>query len=252
MSSPNTKRVHWGTPDVHHSPRPMPKASPGPSYTHSPRPPVPIAVPAASKWLRTPSPAWSDSDSLPDSQPPQTPQSPAHRHIPLPEPSKPTLEPFIAFHPQFTPALRYNVADHWSSLRLSSEQLSRPAVYPPVPEMHIHIQALRQYKPIHVVAASSRKGVLVSEVLDAVWTYLQNHVSKREYDLSPTEMQRLVSVAFQERCERMGKSSAAEAERQKGLKRVDCLMGSNIWGGLTTASSDPRMCVLHLVPRARR
>lgn len=197
---------------------------------------------------RTPSPSWSDN-SLPESSAPYTPPSP-FKSAPLSPNGIIEMNPLLAYNPYTrTSPIVYDVSQRPATARLRAKELAQPVTYPPLYSMEVQITHLPFWRPIQLAATSPQAGVTLAELLDAVHAFLQLSVTGKEYASFPPDVRNSISLAFARRCERAG--AGAEAEKKKGLKRVDCLLGNFRWIGLTRAGKGSQSWQLHLAPISR-
>lgn len=134
----------------------------------------------------------------------------------------------VSLPPSFITTSRYEP--------LSSLALSQPATQPPLASMTIFPSNLPW--PITIPASSPKPGafVSVSDVVTAIYRTLRLNVTKLEFDSLPSaDARHRVNAMYEHRCRRAGErgKQAYEEERQKGLKRIDFLMGRNTFLGLS-------------------
>ncbi|KAH7920074.1 hypothetical protein BV22DRAFT_1021899 [Leucogyrophana mollusca] len=196
----------------------------------------------------TPSPSHSDC-SLPSSSGPRTP--PQKVYSPLPT-GPVVIHPLLAFDPRIPP-INYDVSFPPNTLSpnirsspsaLPPHVLAEPATNPPMATLTLINDVLPWTL---TVQANSSSYVAVIDVLDAVYRFLRLTVSKPEYKALPSqEAKDLVSVAFSKRCHRAPTAETYEDEKQKGVKRVDFLVGHHKFMGLSSTKRGPDVWVLNL------
>lgn len=205
---------------------------------------------------KTPSPTKSDN-SLPESNGPFTPPS-LQYHIFLPETTQISIHSFLSYQSQTSsPYLVYDVSSRPEYASLSTTRLlhllpaerAQPATTPGMTQMEIQIPNLPCWRPIQLVAHDSRIGVTIGEVIDAIYLYMRMPVTKGEFEYFPKAAQHKISVAFERRCDQVkGSTEIRSAERQKGLRRVDCLAGHIQFRGLTQTGKSSHSYQLQLSP----
>ena len=159
----------------------------------------------------------------------------------MPAPAGVSLHPALQ-HTPIGPLLQYNLMDPPSGpalalrsrdvVRSLSRALNESATNPPLPSMNINCRHL----PWTVrVQASGRCGfVTVNDVLVQIYHSLRKHLSSGEYNLlgSGRDKER-AGDAYRRRYRRFRDARAYNDEKQGGMRRVDFLMDSTRFGGLT-------------------
>ncbi|KAF8069276.1 hypothetical protein FPV67DRAFT_1116718 [Lyophyllum atratum] len=203
----------------------------------------------------TPSPTHSLS-SLPSSSDPPTPpvnltpmfhpRSPSELK-PNPLPSPPLDEIHIhfllAFAPFGAPAVQYDITQPPTLLlghQISLQAFHEPATEPPLPNISILCPDL--LSPIHVTSGDNG-CVTVSDILHAIYHELRLPTSTVEYKNLPMDIVKDVDMAYYRRCRRSG-DEARQLER--GIKRVDILMGKNRFFGLSGTFHGPDIWELNV------
>ncbi|TDL26013.1 hypothetical protein BD410DRAFT_784026 [Rickenella mellea] len=210
---------------------------------------------------RTPSPTWSD-DSLPDTSSPRTPPSALPvATLPLKAGKGIKVNPLLSCDEDIPPRLTWDVYFDPSTCRLSAEELAQHATEPPMKHMEIQCGALTLWRPVQIIASDGEagRGITINDVLQGVYHYLQRAVSAEEWAhfAYMPGMQKHISESFHRRCERMDRLANPEeqavsglrSEKEKGLKRVDCLFGVDRFVGLTNWGKDLMPWQLHLTSR---
>jgi len=88
--------------------------------------------------------------------------------------------------------------------------------------------------------------VTVADVLKTLYTALRLAVTPAEYDALPSrEAKFRVVAAYENRCRKSG--NAYDEEKRKGVKRIDFLMGRNMFAGLTAISGQRDTWLLHVL-----
>lgn len=82
--------------------------------------------------------------------------------------------------------------------------------------------------------ASNGSYVTVGDVVDAVYHILRRNVTAEEFNALPSIKNRQrVTRAYEARYRRLRSSRTYEEEKRQGMKRVDFLMGSTRFTGLS-------------------
>lgn len=200
----------------------------------------------------TPSPSLSES-SLPssgESSGPCTP--PQNNYVSLSLPDGPVaIHPLLAFHP-YVPPIIYDVSlpphtlapnMHASPLSLPARVLVEPATQP---SMHTMTLIIDQF-PWRLTISPTKHCISVRELLEALYCFLRQPVLSSEYNTLPTQaLKDDVSIAFHTRCGRAPSKEAADEQYQKGVKRVDFLLGRTRFMGLSSTKVGPDMWILNL------
>lgn len=121
------------------------------------------------------------------------------------------------------------------------DTVAQPATHPPLPELVI----MCDYLPWHIVvkpvpSASWSPGaphiVTVGDVLHTIHRMLRLAVSEREFTTLPPDSQARVTMAFDARIAQADPRLRA-TETSKGIKRVDFLMESRSFIGLSMVTN---------------
>lgn len=128
--------------------------------------------------------------------------------------------------------IAHQAVDH--DYDLPNEELSSPAVHPPMP--FINLESYQGYPQIITVQASSDSlvGVTVQDVLTAIHEDVRKPSRRREWTKLNTADRVAVDEAFRERCN-------TEEELAQGPCRVDYLRGRNKIQVLPKLSPDGEM-----------
>ncbi|KAI0641406.1 hypothetical protein C8Q79DRAFT_919739 [Trametes meyenii] len=208
----------------------------------------------------TPSPAPATS-TLPPSVEPLIPSSSLLSSLPpkyrINSPSRPLKRPSGAqIHPVLTYTPGFGALLSWD-LRLSPEQalvrssslaptplsaqlLSSPACTPPTPALAIQCSYLPWTLSVTPPADGSRAhaAVTVGDVLSALYRILRLGVASAELDEARpwVDVQR-VRATCEARCAAVAHAGLREAERAKGVKRVDFLGDARMFRGFSVVSA---------------
>lgn len=201
----------------------------------------------------TPSPTYSTS-SLDSSSGPITPPSSNAFNAPLP----PTfgnhapvqINPLLGFH-AYSPKLSYDVSfppDTSSATatgaHLSQHETNDHATYPPLPKLEVCHELLPW--TITIRASHPERGVSCADVLETLYRTLRRPVTPAEFDSLPSpDMKKRVTSAWMSRCGRIRDPAQHENEKQKGVKRVDFLLGRHRMLGLSSTKRGPHVWVLN-------
>jgi hypothetical protein len=161
----------------------------------------------------------------------------------------PTDKHTVQLHPllRFThsPVLNFDVTLSPSNIStyhqgLSASALSEPASKPPLPSLTV----ISPHLPWSInVAAPYGTFLTVFDVLDGIYRSLRANISSNDFRaLRSQKDQDRVTVAFEQRCKR---TREREAERRKGVRRVDFLMGNRKFTGLTSTNRGHDVWVLN-------
>lgn len=224
-----TKRVHFATANASYSPIP-----PTPSPTHSmsslpslSAPPTPPPVNPAVVYPRTPF---------------ESKRSP----LPSPPPDEMHIHFLLAYSPFGAPATQFDVSLHPSIQledQVSFEAFSEPATEPPL--THLRILCPNLLWPIDVIPSKRSVYVTVYDVFHALYHELRLSAHPTEYKKLPSlEATRDVDMAYYYRCGRSGDDEPRQRER--GIKRVDFLMGRNRFLGLSGTLQGPDIWELNV------
>ncbi|EJC99224.1 uncharacterized protein FOMMEDRAFT_148768 [Fomitiporia mediterranea MF3/22] len=148
----------------------------------------------------------------------------------------------LAFNPQSThryqvePALLWDLRFPADYARLASMRDRRVpssvavqyATSPPVPIFRITC-GIFPYREWTIEVRNSR-GVTVGDVLNALYRELRHRVSNTEWTAAPRTHQARVAETFYTRCRR---SADPRYEQRAGVRRIDWLLKSTVFVGLT-------------------
>lgn len=195
--------------------------------------PLPISL---SPVPNTPSPAYSQS-SLPSTTGPFTPPTP---NVPLPphafspvkknpvvphlpaSPAPPSLHDLLA-NPQGA-HLDIAFPPHPDRLRIHHSHLSMAATHPPAKVMKIVAPGLPWSIIVEPIATSS-PFVTVLDVLHALYTSLHKPIKQAEFDAVSQSYRDLISKTWHHRLDKIPFPSDVKAERSRGVRRMDFLLG---------------------------
>lgn len=191
---------------------------------------------------RTPSPTFSASSGSMSPGPLTPPTLQKDRFKSLsPEVAHKPLPKSVSIHPILGGKLaaQTNVdisldpaITHIKSRLLTPLVLAEPATSPPLGELFL----LSKYLPWKIqILPSTNSWVTVSDVLGGLYCALRLRVTAEEYNRTPSKEKPFVDAAFEQRCEKTKQisSSTAKAERQKGRRRIDFMMGNHSFQGLS-------------------
>lgn len=128
---------------------------------------------------------------------------------------------------------------------LKPDILREPATSPPLQEIYV-VSNLLPWKLR--ILASKYDFVSVSDVLGGLYCALRIPVKYGEYEGQRPEIKAAVSQAFERRVQTLARidTIAAQAERQKGLKRIDFMKGSHNFAGFTNDNARPNELIMHI------
>ena len=204
--------------------------------------PLPIPLSPA---LHTPSPAYSQT-SLPSTAGPFTPPNlnvppPPHAFSPVKKspviphhntshffsaiptsPAPPSLHDLLA-NPQ---GVRLDVAfpPHQDRLRIHHSHLSLAATHPPAKVMKIVATGL-PWSIIVEPTTTSSPFVTVLDVLHALYTSLHKPIKQAEFEAVSQSYRDSISKAWHHRLDKIPFPSDAKAEKGRGVRRMDYLLG---------------------------
>ena len=203
--------------------------------------PLPISL---SPVPDTPSPAYSQT-SLASTTGPFTPPTP---NVPLPPHAFSPVKksPVVPHHPghHFVPAtptsappslhdllaspggVHLDIAfpPHPDRLHIHHSHLSMPATHPPAKVMKIIAHGLPWSITVEPTTTSS-PFVTVLDVLHALYTSLHKPIKQAEFDAISKSYRDLISNVWHRRLDKISFPSDAKAERARGVRRMDFLLG---------------------------
>lgn len=126
---------------------------------------------------------------------------------------------------------------------LSRQTLAEPATSPPLAKMAFRSPHL----PWTIKAVASRDVfVSVGDVIDAIYGTLRVNVLPQEFhSLANPRDARRVTSAYEDRYRRIPPSKQHDVEKRGGVKRVDFLMGHNIFTGFSSTTRGPDVWALN-------
>jgi len=119
--------------------------------------------------------------------------------------------------------------------QLSPAQLREPATRPPLSEFEIRISGYQWTVKITPWAPSGPDGsgpVTVLDVLDHLYGSMHTAVTREEYNRATPALRTSLSHAFAARIGAIWDPVSREVEMSKGLKRLDFLLGKDLFDGL--------------------
>ncbi|KIK62801.1 hypothetical protein GYMLUDRAFT_120136, partial [Collybiopsis luxurians FD-317 M1] len=141
------------------------------------------------------------------------------------------------------PAINYDIGLPTSTISTSAQRslpakvLSEPAVYPPVSHLRIQICHAQYGWPILVRPSLKCPYITVKDIFTSIYHSLHENITSTEYDALSLKDRQKVKMGYKTRYKRLRDWESREAERRKGVKRVDFLYGRTRFMGL--AISDP-------------
>lgn len=199
--------------------------------------PIPLTPPP-----NTPSPSYSQS-SLPSTTGPYTPPTPnkllpPHAFSPVNKspviphfvpttptsPAPPSLHDLLA-NPQ---GARLDVAfpPHPDRLRIHQSHLSMAATHPPAKVMKVVAAGLPWCITVEPTTTSS-PFVTVLDVLHALYASLHKPIKQAEFDAVSQSYRDMISKAWHRRLDKIPSRSDEKAERARGVRRMDFLLGKS-------------------------
>ncbi|KAH7923087.1 hypothetical protein BV22DRAFT_1036767 [Leucogyrophana mollusca] len=133
------------------------------------------------------------------------------------------------------------------NMLLSSSQLAQPATSPSVPNLQIKCDLMTENWPITVYNPT---GVTVLDVLEAIHTVVRAPLQMHEWESLKPKQQHRIGEVFDSRWRT---AQDQWRVRSGGVKRVDCLLSTTIFEGLSslTHKHDRWIAVLTLSRNTR-
>ena len=162
----------------------------------------------------------------------------------LPPPVPTSIHPALSL----TSPLIYDVSMQPSARQLLLHNpgiaLSEPAMQPPLPQMNIIHPLL-----LWTIEVTSKPATYVSvaDVLEAIYRTLSIQATQAEFNIPPKEIRDRIAVAYSQRCDKLI-SHGYVTEKSKGLKRVDFLLETTVFAGLSSTMHGPHVWELHVNP----
>lgn len=220
-------------------------------------------------WLRpTPQRQRTRSASGYNFQPPADPNAYWSNPSPYnPFPQYPTAPPQFFLHPflngespradfvfdlsapNFAP-LRY--VGNNQTVPITPEELGQVATHPPIHHLKIICDLIPNW-PIEINYNQYAGGntyspvpppLKLGDVLSAVWWFMQMSITQTSWASLTPQQEHMVGVAYTKRCRAM--PSAELALRNKGVKKVDFLLGKKWFKGLVPVGDDLETLRLHV------
>lgn len=130
-------------------------------------------------------------------------------------------------------------------------KLAEPATVPPVAELKIQCETLAWMIVIHPSQFYGNICVTVGDVIQQLYASLRLRVSSDELEAmyrTRPDLRDPVTRAYHMRCEM---SANRAVEEKKGVRRVDCLMGTTRFAGFKVVRSKPESIELSLMLKLR-
>ncbi|KAJ7071355.1 hypothetical protein C8F01DRAFT_429975 [Mycena amicta] len=198
----------------------------------------------------TPSPSYSVT-SLPSSYGPMTPPETAYPYLPMV--GVPSLHRVLQFagptpHLIFNATLpAANVVPSKLNMGMQPSVLLEPATTPPLPTITLVSPRLGSWKII-VKPADGFSFVRVCDVLQCIYASLRQAASGADFERLPNvHAKQEVTKAFAKRYGSMPDAAKQQAEKSKGLKRVDFLGSTVFFAGVTPSTQVPNAFDLLLI-----
>ncbi|KAJ7749417.1 hypothetical protein B0H16DRAFT_1551424 [Mycena metata] len=139
---------------------------------------------------------------------------------------------------------------------LSAAEIREPAFHPPITALRI-LHPRIPFWPVDLalhaeLAAQNPTPISLGDVLVSLHRAMHERISHADWETLSTEDAQAVTKAFTHRCRSEAVRSGAlpaqlrdreVAERNKGVKRVDFLLGKTVFKGLFKDPEDPEGCV---------
>jgi len=160
------------------------------------------------------------------------------------------IQPLIAYHP-VRPSLICDLSKPTGRMKIAGDipvsvtdaDLNRLATSAPQTTMEIQCDKFKQW-PVHV---RNKTGITYGDVLNAIRELLYTNVSSEEWGRVKGLPREGAKEAFHARCTSV--ASSADAERRKGLRRIDLLCKHTVWRGVEQCPDDRGVWTLHLASR---
>jgi hypothetical protein len=154
------------------------------------------------------------------------------------------LKPHISFDLHVHPSTIATLPDHRP---LSLYTLSEPATQPPLPL----ITVVSPHFPWSITVTpplpnKAKKYITVSDVLVTLHRTLNLSVTPDEHNSIPSGAVSRVNAEYERRLKNITSRREREAERRKGIKRIDFLIGRYRFLGLSKMGKDPEVFVLNV------
>lgn len=117
---------------------------------------------------------------------------------------------------------------HTFDAAISPSELMQPAIYPPVKSLHIVSGLVSPTWPITVTNPS---GVTVWDVLANIHATLQVPITHSEWEALSAKQRVRIKQIFYERCYA---SRDSKREHSGGVRRIDCLLSTTVFAGLSS------------------
>ncbi|KAF7372535.1 hypothetical protein MVEN_00115700 [Mycena venus] len=188
----------------------------------------------------TPSPTFS-STSLPSPYGPFTPSNAFNAYIPLNVGGQPITVHKVLGYSGPTPFLCFDVTlppqNVKPTINIPASVLVEPATNPGLPSLVLIHPRLGRWQ----ITARPQQGkvVLVRDVLSAIYMSLRQQATAADFEALPEAMQSEATTAFSRRWMQMPTDETKNVEKSKGLKRVDFLMSTVTFAGISQSQAGP-------------
>ena len=157
----------------------------------------------------------------------------------------------IRIHPMLDKsAVTYDLSEHPCTIirnySFSNRTFREPATTPPRPFLTITSRHLPWTIKVY---SSNGVYVTVEDVFDSIYRTLRTNITGTEFNLlsKQDDQRRATTRAYEKRYRQLrANTTAYEAEKRGGMKRVDFLMGRTKFLGLSSSSHRPDECQLHV------
>ncbi|KIM49204.1 hypothetical protein M413DRAFT_438369 [Hebeloma cylindrosporum] len=197
-------------------------------------------------------PNWSNPNPSPYNPFPQYPTAPPQFFLhPFLNGESPRADfVFDLSAPQFAP-LRYVGSNQ--TLPITPEELAQVATHPPLYRLKIICDLIPNW-PIEINYNQYAGGntyspvpppLTLGDILSAIWGFLQMSITQTSWASLTPQQEHMVGVAYTKRCRAM--PSAELALRNKGVKKVDFLLGKKWFKGLVPIGDNLETLRLHVI-----
>ncbi|PPQ68615.1 hypothetical protein CVT25_005525 [Psilocybe cyanescens] len=237
-----SKRVHFASTNITYEPG---RATPSPSFSYSSLPS------SSSPELLTPPP---DDEGRQSAVYPRTPYAKQLDLYPEVAASTPSIQNqmqihfLLAFTPYSEPAIWHDLSLPLTSVETHypSHAFSEPATSPPMPSLIIFHPLIKYEIEVHPTPPVPGSFVSVRDVLLKLYTELRLAIHESEYRDVPEPERKYVDEAYWRRCSRIRTAVDRLQEEQKGIKRIDLLMGNTRFTGLSGTLRGPDIWELNV------
>ncbi|KAH9482261.1 hypothetical protein JR316_0004359 [Psilocybe cubensis] len=239
-----SKRVHFATTNITY--QPGYESSPSPTSSSSS---LPSDSSSSSSELLTPPPIDEDDRQSAYPRTPFAKELDLYPEVVTPGPTTQMQIHFLlAFTPYSKPAFYHNLAFPLSSVenKYPPRAFSEPATSPPLPSLTIFHPRIKQEIIVNPNPPVAGSFVSVRDVLVKLYMELRLAIHPSEYAAVPKEERRFVDDAYWRRCRKIRNEADRIQEEQKGIKRIDLLMGQTRFTGLSGTLRAPDIWELNV------